>query len=253
MRRCPSQSEPILTFRQPEPGGLAERAVAPGATEARESYQPLPPARGTCLQGLERVGGQVLGPLPVAEQTSLMRARSSVVALAASVVLVAAACSSGDDAQDSVELRPADEVIEAWERSESAVGAVGEPVTLDDGVLLTINSIEIDPRFAGRQHEPTHVVDLRVENPTGENVMAPGPELFCSGDLQGGAWYDRRSTYEPFAELPSESVREGVLYLSLHSDDGFPPDDCVDPVVRISSHTAPYLGQVEYPAPSLPE
>lgn len=185
-----------------------------------------------------------------------MRARSSAVALAASVVLVAAACSSGDDTggtPDSVELLPADEAIAARERNEAAVGSVGEPVTLDDGVVLTINSIEIDPRFDGRQYEPTHVVDLRAENPTGENVMAPGPELFCAGDIQGGAWYDRRSTYEPFGDLPSESVREGVLYLSLHSDDGFPPDDCVDPVVRISSNTSPYLGLVEYPAPPLPE
>ena len=189
-------------------------------------------------------------------ETWLMRAKSFVTALAAaSVMLVAAACSSGDadGTPDSVELLPADEAIEARERNEAAVGHVGEPVTLDDGVILTINSIEIDPRFAGRQHEPTHVVDLRVENPTGENVMAPGPELFCAGDTQGGAWYDRRSTYEPFGDLPSESVSEGVLYLSLHSDDGFPPDDCVDPVVRISSNTPPYLGLVEYPAPPLPE
>lgn len=186
-----------------------------------------------------------------------MRTWSGLVSAVVSVALVAA-CSSGDDdgaAEDSVELGSADETIDGSERDNAVVGVIGEPVTLDDGAVVTIDSIVIDPEFDDGRWEPTHVIDLRVENPTGEDLMAPGPEMFCAGDDQGGAWYEQ-STYEPFSELPSGSVREGVLYLSLHTDDGFPRDDCVDPVVRVErgGGLVPVdRMQVEYPAPPLPE
>jgi hypothetical protein len=160
-----------------------------------------------------------------------------------------------DLGQSEGDLRPADEVLAERDREASDDLELGERFELDDGVVVTVLSVRLNPDYRpGESWQPTHIVDVRAENPTATDSSTPTIEIFCAGGDEGGSSYSG-STFQTYDDLPAGSFAEGELLLAVpENSDGLVVNDCEDPVVRVLASTffsfddeAPLT--VDYPAP----
>lgn len=145
-----------------------------------------------------------------------------------------------DETVDVDELRPADEVLAERDAADAVVGVVGEPVSMEDGVLVTVLGIEVNPDWVpGEAWQATHLVDVRAENPTGEDSTAPELQLVCTDNPESGSWM-ASSTYDMYGELPAGSFIEGQLDLSMPDgpESGVAREDCPALVVELDTANA---------------
>lgn len=137
---------------------------------------------------------------------------------AIALVLLLAACGAETSAE-SGELRPAAEVIQEQASDGAIAGEFGQSYELNDGVVVTVNSIE-------SKGVTKRAVNVRVENPTGQDAYTPMMAVYCSNVEEPGDYWSE-STIGIGDDLPAGSFREGVLEVSK------PNGNCDDPVFRI--------------------
>ena len=180
--------------------------------------------------------------------------RKLISAMKAECVGIVAASDSAP-VKEGGGLRPADEVEEEQSRETALDGELGVRIEMDDGLVVLVNSIELDPDYIpGEAWQPTHIVDLRVENPTSEELSTPDISIWCAGSNERGSWYVG-STYEA-RSLPPGTFEEGLLRVSVPDEDGVVTQECDAPVVRFKQTGIWFSDDpprhVDYPAPVLP-
>lgn len=136
---------------------------------------------------------------------------------------------------DADDLVPADEAA----RSRAGVGELGKPIKIEEGV----NMILSNPRVGG-DDEPWIEIEVRIENPTGEDAPGLVPDVVCAGATEGES-YQADSTVDPQEDVLAGSFAEGTVNLLPAGNEriGGPISECESPaVIRV--------GEVDVPVPA---
>ena len=139
------------------------------------------------------------------------------------------------------DLRPADEVTEERDRADAAVGTVGGDALDLGGIDVSVAAIRFSGMTSGdgTDNEYMVAVELRAENRTTDDLVAPEFQVRCANGAEG-SWY-MDSTYPMYDDLPSGTFAEGVLVLGV-------PVGCQDPVVRGSDWDSGDTAIWQFPA-----
>jgi len=154
-----------------------------------------------------------------AVQRGLMR-RWKVVVLTLLVVM-AASCS------------PEERAVELGEPPITA-GVLGEPIELDDGLILTVSAISLNSNYMREPWQPTHVVQIQIENPTEHDLASPNFEMYCSNYASSGGWY-LDALFDAAGLVLAHTIVEGSIGLSLPEVDGLAVRDCEEPLLRVET------------------
>lgn len=154
-------------------------------------------------------------------------------------LLGAALLSACGGESDTAEEVPADvaTTVEV-ERQTSQKGVLGEPQTLPSGAILTIDAIRLNDPEA--EWEPSHLVDIRMDNPTAEALEFVDMRLRCAENESDSHF----ATYGFDTNLPAGSSREGAVSLSAPDLEGV-AKTCLGPIIRVTD--AGFT--IDYPAP----
>lgn len=127
--------------------------------------------------------------------------------LAAALLVLPVAC-SGDD--EPTTLRPADEVTDERNADRAATGELD-----GDSVELGPLRVALSSARTSRGNDgPALSVTVRVENPAGDDNIAPELHIICAGAQDPGGYIaDDQHDYRAGAEVPAGSFYEERILL----------------------------------------